>query len=330
MQRSISLLRTIVLPILGLSLMTGCGESASKQDSGPKQGPSALSDSAKVATPSAPRASVKELSVGQNQLIKVADQPSTTVPAMPDERKIIRNGEFTIDTDNPAEGQRKIASIAEGHGGFVVKSEISQSDSSNGTDNPRSTVSLVIRVPAAHFGAAVDEIRGIGKRVAQEKITGEDVTEQYIDLEARIKTKKALEAQFIEILKQAHNVRDALEVQTQVAEVRTEIEQLEGKRRFLENQSALSTITVTLRPPTPIVAANPTGILASIRESFGDGADLAVTIILGLVRFIILAIPVFVLILLPLGLIGKFIFSKAIFKMNLFGKAKDDTEIEQH
>jgi chromosome segregation ATPase len=75
------------------------------------------------------------------------------------------------------------------------------------------------------------------------------VTEEYIDLEARLRTQKALEAQFLEIMKQAHKISDALEVQRQIAEVRADIERIEGRRRFLENQSALSTITLMLQTP---------------------------------------------------------------------------------
>ena len=97
------------------------------------------------------------------------------------------------------------------------------------------------------------------------------MTEEYIDLEARIRTKKALEAQFLEIMKQARKISDAMEVQTQLAEVRTEIERLEGRRRFLENQSALSTINITLHTPTPVVAAATRGFVYDLKAAFGDG-----------------------------------------------------------
>ena len=113
----------------------------------------------------------------------------------------------------------------------------------------------------------------MGGRILHEKSSGQDVTEEYIDLEARIRTKKALEAQFLEIMKQARKISDAMEVQTQLAEVRTEIERLEGRRRFLENQSALSTINITLHTPTPVVAAATRGFVYDLKAAFGDGMD---------------------------------------------------------
>ncbi|MGE0130371.1 MAG: DUF4349 domain-containing protein [Blastocatellales bacterium] len=222
------------------------------------------------------------------------------------ERKIIRNAEITIETEAPDEGQRKIAAIAEKHGGFVVISESKQNDARSQTA-AATVVNVIVRVPAQKFEAAIEEIRGVGGRVLHEKRSGQDVTEEYIDLEARIRTKRALEAQFLEIMKQARKVSEALEVQTQLAEVRTEIERLEGRRRFLENQSALSTINITLHTPTPVVAATTSGFFYELKAAFGDGVDTGAEIILGVIRFVIVMIPVTLFILLPAWFVFKWL-----------------------
>src|SRR3712207_5925379 len=145
---------------------------------------------------------------------------------------------------------------------------------------------------SAQFDAMLGAIRGVGGRVRQEKITGLDVTEEYVDLEARVRSQKALEAQIIEIMKRANNVPDALHVQSQLAAVRTEIERLEGRRRYLENQSSLSTIEVTLQPPSPFVESSRTGFLAEVRDAFGDGFDFGTGLLLGLIRLAIVLVPV--------------------------------------
>lgn len=221
------------------------------------------------------------------------------------DRRIIRNAEFTIVVETPTEAQRHLAAIAERHGGFVVKSEINQADSHNPTA-PKVAVTITLRVPAAHFGATIDELRGKGQRIIQERITGQDVTEEYIDLEARLRTKRALELQFLEILKRASKVSDALEVQHEVANVRTEIEQLEGRRRWLENQASLSTITITLQTPTPIITVSQVGFVGQVQQTLGESIDLAVAIIVGLLRFVIMLIPVALLILLPGAWLARF------------------------
>jgi hypothetical protein len=221
-------------------------------------------------------------------------------------RKIIRNGELIIETDSPTEGQGKITAIAESLGGFVVTSEFKQSGKPN-QSQPSQNVTIVARVPSAQFGAALEMIRKVGSRIVQEKVSGQDVSEEYLDLEARIRTKKALEAQFLEIMKQAKKVSEALEVQSQLADVRTEIERLEGRRRFLENQSAFSTLTTTLQMPAPIVAATTSGFGNSIKQAFGDGIDTAATIIIGLIRIIIVLTPVVLLVGLPMWFILRII-----------------------
>ncbi|HEX8129494.1 MAG TPA: DUF4349 domain-containing protein [Pyrinomonadaceae bacterium] len=221
------------------------------------------------------------------------------------ERKIIRDAEINIEVASPAEGQRKLASIAEAHGGFVVTSESRlQGD---GGAQASEVVTVQMRVPATRFDAAIAEIRAVGSRVRAEKITGKDVTEEFIDLDARLRTQRALEAQFLEIMKRAGKVSDALEVHSQLAEVRTEIERVEGRRRFLENQAALSTINATLQPPAPLVSTNTSGFLHGVRRAFGDGLDIAAEIILGFISFSIALLPVLFLIVLPLALIWHFL-----------------------
>ncbi len=137
----------------------------------------------------------------------------------------------------------------------------------------------------------------------QRNVTGQDVTEEFIDLEARIKTQKALELQFLEIMKQATKVADALEVQRQIADVRTEIEKLEGRKRFLANQSSLSTITVNLSTPMPIVVTA-SGFGHTVREATSESLELASGLVLFFVRFVIVSAPILVFIILPLVLVA--------------------------
>ncbi len=220
------------------------------------------------------------------------------------DRKIIRNGDLTLETGSPTDGLRKITAVAESHGGFVVNSEFTQNRVEAGA-KPSQTVTVIARVPASQFASALEEIRGAGERVISEKISGQDVSEEYLDLEARLRTKKALEAQFLEIMKQAHKVQDALDVQSQLADVRTEIERLEGRRRFLENQAALSTITTTLQMPQPLVAATTGSFGVSLKRTVGDAVDLAASIILFIIQAVIVIIPIGLFAGLPCWLIWR-------------------------
>lgn len=223
------------------------------------------------------------------------------------ERKIIRDADINLEVASPAEGQRKLGAIAEAHGGFVVTSEARLEENAARDSQPTEIVTVQLRVPAARFDAALAEIRAIGTRVRAEKQTGKDVTEEFIDLDARLRTQRALEAQFLEIMKRAAKVSDALEVQTELATVRMEIERVEGRRRFLENQAALSTINATLQPPAALVSVNTSGFFHSVKSAFGDGIDIAAAIVLGIIRFGIALLPVLLLVVLPLVLLWRLI-----------------------
>ena len=241
---------------------------------------------------------------GQMKQVSLTNAETSQTSVTVTERKIIRNANLTVETNDPAEGQRKIASIAEARGGFVVTSESKQRNT-EGQLKPEMVVTVTVRVPAAQFDAVMSEIRATGNRVTEEKMTGQDVTEEYIDVEARIRAKQALEAQFMEIMKQAKSVQDALEVQRQISEVRSEIERLEGRRRFLQNQSSLSTITATLAPPSQIVSSS--GFFYSVKRAFSDGLDAAAEITLFFVRIIVALLPILLFIGLPVFLFLRYI-----------------------
>ena len=239
--------------------------------------------------------------------VSLAQAESAQASTVAVEHKIIRNANLVIEIDSPSQALSRVTEAAESQGGFVVTSE-SKQNAGHPQSQPGEVVKVVIRVPSARFATALAGVRSIGGRVLQEDITGQDVTEEFLDVEARIRTKKALEAQFLEIMKQAKKVSEALEVQSELADVRTEIERLEGRRRFLENQASMSTITVTMQVPAPLVAANTLGFSGSLRSVVGEGLDITASIILGLIRLVVILIPVGLFILLPLGFLLRLLF----------------------
>jgi hypothetical protein len=243
-----------------------------------------------------------------NVSLKDAVKAETT--ALAADRKIIRNADITIEVASTNEAQHRVTSIAESHGGFVLTTESKQRESN---DPSRRTLDykLVVRVPANQFGVTFDEIKSLASSTPEEHVGSEDVTEEFIDLEARIKTQKALEVQFLEIMRQANKVADALEVQRQIAEVRTEIEKLEGRKRFLENRSSLSTITVNIQTPKPVIVVTGTGFGQSLREAVSDSIGLASDMVLFCARLLILMVPIFVFVILPSGLIIRYVVRRA-------------------
>lgn len=240
----------------------------------------------------------QHLSVGQQVSLVKAEQVSESEYNI--DRKIVRNAELDLEATSPEQSQQKITSIAEMKGGFVVESNQSMSDIK--ADN-RDIVTMTLRVPSDKFGESLDEVRKTSSRVIGETVKGEDVTEEYIDVEAQLKAKKALEAQFMEIMKRAVRVEEAMEVQSELADVRGEIEKIEGRKRFLENKSSLSTIKIRLQT-AQVIASTTHSFGERFVDAFDAGMNVATNFLLGLMTIVVAVLP-FALIV---GLPGVFLF----------------------
>jgi hypothetical protein len=243
------------------------------------------------------------------RIIQVSEQELAKGESSYTDRKIIRNAELNLQTSDPAAGQQRIESIAESLGGFLVDTDVKHANAIS-QSSADTTITITLRVPSIRFAQALEAIRGVGNRVIDEKESGQDVTEEYIDLESRIRTEKALEDQFLQIMKQARSVSDALEVQKEISVVRGEIERLEGRRRFLENKSALSTIKVVLQTSPPVITATQSAFTENFRQAVGDAVDIAAGIVNGAIRVAGVMIPVTILILLPGALLIRFLWRR--------------------
>lgn len=251
------------------------------------------------------------------------DQSQTSQQSVvPTDRKIIRNAELELESEDPESAQTRITQIAESKGGFVVNSQQSSSDRRSAK---RDTVTMTVRIPADKFAEILAEIRNASGRVVSETITGQDVTEEFIDIEARLKAQLALEAQFTEIMKRTNSVEDALNVQRQLAQVRGEIEKIEGRKRFLENQASLSTVKIRILTPAVISAGGP-GFFSKLTDSVNDGLDAAVSFVLGLISFIIAVLPFLLFVCLPIFLIARYIWGRRTKKKTVIDLAKEEID----
>ena len=302
---------SFVLSVLILSSVS-CESSADRStNTAASEAATAKRDVAQPTTP-ATQESTGDVTQGTVQFKKVSldESEKAEETSAAADRKIIRNADLTMEVTSTTDAQHRIVSIAEAHGGFVVTSEAKQRESQEPAQRTLD-IKLVVRIPENRFGSALDQIRGLTSNLTEEKVTGQDVTEEFIDLEARIRTQKALEAQFLQIMRQTGKIVDALEVQRQIAEVRSDIERLEGRKRFLENRSSLSTITVNIIAPKPMVVVPTTGFRHSVREAVSESFDVGSGIVLFFVRFLIVMIPISVFVLLPGGLLLRYFIRRA-------------------
>jgi hypothetical protein len=229
--------------------------------------------------------------------IDQSDADTTTVSATASlEQKVIKTAALDIEAASATTATSAIDSIAVAHQGFVQYSSV------NEDLDGRHTADITIRVPSSEFGAVMTEIKALATRINVESISGQDVTEQYTDIAARLTAAKAQEEQYLLILAQAKTVGEVLAVQEHLADVRAQIESLQGQVNYLENRTSLATITIAIHEePHANVPTND-------KFDLGRDANAALAFVIALGQKV-LSILVWILIVglavgIPIGLIA--------------------------
>jgi len=167
-----------------------------------------------------------------------SETSAETTPIKVSDRKIIKEGEISFETKNVKSARIAIDSIVKKYGAYI-----SGDNETKYSEKVQQTIT--IRVPFAKFDELLASIVNGVDYLDSRNIRASDVTEEYLDVQSRIKNKKKLEERFTEILKEARSVDDILNVERQIGQLREEIESAEGRLRYLENRTSLSTLTVT-------------------------------------------------------------------------------------
>ncbi|MDN5274020.1 DUF4349 domain-containing protein [Chloroflexus sp. MS-CIW-1] len=166
------------------------------------------------------------------------------------DRLIIKTASLALEVPDVAAVERALRQRVEALGGFVVSVQ------TYGTGaEQRSTV--VLRVPVERFEALLSDIEGLAHKVLKRSVSGDDVTEEYVDLESRLRNLEATNTRLLDLLARAQTVEEALKVNQALTDIQGQIEWTKGRMQYLEQSAAMSTITVELvpvPPPTPVIA----------------------------------------------------------------------------
>ncbi len=199
----------------------------------------------KLALPNASPVSLPSAGLGAAQMISAASRadkapPPTKSASATIDRRLVRSGALELTVKSPADAAEQIRLMAESMGGYLETAQI-------GGTKDAPTADISIRVPAARFSDATLGIRKLAARVESEKNEAQDVTRQYVDMEARLRNLRAEEAQYLTIMKSAYKVDDLLEVSEKLSEVRGQIEQQQAEFQTLSKQVETAAITISLR-----------------------------------------------------------------------------------
>jgi len=155
------------------------------------------------------------------------------------ERQLIKEGTINFETHDIAETRRHIESLVQKYGAYISQ------------ENERATYSRIyqnmsIRIPKAHFDVFVTELSGGVKKIDEKSITVQDVTEEFIDSTARLAVKKETEQGYLRLLNQAKTIKDILDIQNELQDIRSDIESIEGRLRYLKNSVNFSTLHISM------------------------------------------------------------------------------------
>jgi hypothetical protein len=270
---------TAALGAAGLALtiaLAGCSGDSSDEAS------SSAGDARNLGEP-APAEAPARAEAGQDQAAGPAKAPDLSV----DQRSIVYTGAITVRVEDVTIAAARATGIATAAGGFIGGDK-----RTSGSGSQEATLEL--RVPAEKFNPVVDQLAGLG-REEQRGINTEDVTEQTIDLDARIATQQARVASGRKLLAQAKSLNDLVMLEREVASRESDLASLQAKKRRLADLTALSTITVVLLDPDAVAEQRedgPPGFLAGLENGWkGLLASLAVLLtVLGWVLPWVLAI----------------------------------------
>jgi tellurite resistance protein len=218
-----------------------------------------------------------------------------------EERMIIWTGDISLIVKDAEESLEQVEAIARDLGGYVV-------NSSSWYQEEQLRARLTIRVPAEEFDTAMARLKNLAIRVESRNISTQDVTEEYTDLDSRLRNLEATETELLELLtevrERTRKAEDVLAVHRELSNIRGQIEQVKGRMQFLEKMTAMATINIELIPDAlarPIVVAGwrPSGTAANALRTLVRTLQFIVDAAIWLVIYIlptlvVIAIPLFV------------------------------------
>ncbi len=245
--------------------------------------------------PAQPRIAVAPIADEKDAYSWSGVDASAAANATTTERMVVRTASLDLVVPDTEKALDDVQAMARELGGYVVSVEAYQYQ-----EGRQATVTL--RIPAENLDTALDRLRAMATTVRRESVSGQDVTDQYVDLESRLRHLEAKEKQLLEFLDRAEDTEAVLAVYEHLSATQAEIEQVKGRMQYLENQAALATVTVSL---TPDVMAQPleTGgwnLPATVRSAVETLLNVLEFFVKALIYIVIVVLPALILVALPI------------------------------
>jgi hypothetical protein len=211
------------------------------------------------------------------------------------ERLIIRNGSLGVVVSDTEVALDEVNELVAELGGYIVESNVRQYQEGL-------QASVMLRVPAESFDVALERIRELATEVRYENVSGQDVTEDYVDLQSRLRYLEATEARLLEFLEEAEDTESALAVYEQLQSIQADIEHVKGRMQYLEQSAAMATINLEITPdelaqPIQVGGWHPEGTL---RDAFQSLVRVLQFLVDASIVILVLIVPVLAVIAVPI------------------------------
>jgi len=251
-----------------------------------------------AAPPGAPAAPAPALPAGaadaSNAPANPAPPAATTADVLPPDRMVIRDAKLSLQVSDVEASLARVRDLATSYGGYVSNSHTSFVKEG---DTDRMVADLTIVVRADSFDRAIVNIRQIATKVESEDGTSQDVTQEYVDLDANLRNLQASETAILKLTEKATNLQDVLVLERELSNVRGQIEKIQGRKQLIEHQTSFSTIAISMHLP-PLADSTPTTPVWDPLKSFERGWHASIValetladVVISLVSFLWWTIP---------------------------------------
>lgn len=242
-------------------------------------------------------------------------------------RMVLYDAYMEIAVVEPESVMQSVIQMAKNAGGYVVNSNVYKSYTDRGS---LPSANVTVRVPAGQLDSIIDAIKALtpnpDEDVISENVSGQDVTAEYTDLESRLRNLEAAEQALVEMMEEAKDPEDVLNIFEQLTYYRGEIEVVKGRMKYLEESVALSSLTVSIRAkeslrPIEIIGWQPKGTIKNAVEKLIEAGQFLAD---GVIWFGIFCLPF----LIPLG-IGVYFLIRFLRKRRAIKKAEEESIVEE-
>lgn len=281
------------LLLLVLILMSACSSNSESNSASQGSSSSESMDNAVVSSEAAEeKASNFKSNAQLDEEKKIGNDTRNNPPN--EDRMIIYHANMNIEVDDYNEVRTKIEQLVHQMNGYIVHSEVHDVND----HEKRGTVK--VRIPQESFQSFLETVESLSVKINSSNVTGQDVTEEYVDLEARLKSKLVVEARLLEFMKEANETKDLLQISKDLERIQSEIEQLKGKMQYLKDQTNLSTVTISITESkviVPSIEKDGLNTFDNIKKQFMQSVNFLITSGSTVAVFLIGNSPIFIVLI---------------------------------